>query len=52
LIDNVEILGFADRGIAVTGADNANGAWQYSINAGHKLDRIRRIVRCERHSSE
>ena len=34
LIDNVEILGFADRGIAVTGADNANGAWQYSINAG------------------
>jgi PKD repeat protein len=34
LIDNVEILGFADRGIAVTGADNANGAWQYSINTG------------------
>jgi PKD repeat protein len=33
-IDNVEVTGFADRGIAVTGADNANGAWQYSINAG------------------
>ena len=34
LIDNVEVLGFADRGIAVTGANNTNGAWQYSINAG------------------
>jgi PKD repeat protein len=34
LIDNVEVLGFSDRGIAVTGTDNANGAWQYSINAG------------------
>jgi len=33
-IDNVEVTGFADRGIAVTGAINTNGAWQYSINAG------------------
>ncbi|HUI93900.1 MAG TPA: immunoglobulin domain-containing protein [Chitinivibrionales bacterium] len=31
LIDNVEVLGFAGRGIAVTGADNTNGAWQYSL---------------------
>ena len=33
-IDNVEVTGFADRGIAVTGADNTNGAWQFSTNAG------------------
>jgi hypothetical protein len=30
LIDNVEIVGFADRGIAVDSANNANGTWQYS----------------------
>jgi hypothetical protein len=30
LIDNVEILGFADRGIAVDSVNNANGKWQYS----------------------
>ena len=34
LIDNVQVTGFADRGIAVTGADNTNGAWQFSTNAG------------------
>jgi|WetSurMetagenome_2_1015567.scaffolds.fasta_scaffold00017_17 PKD repeat protein len=33
-IDSVSITGFSDRGIAVTGANNANGAWQYSTNAG------------------
>ena len=34
LVDNVEVTGFADRGIAVTGADNTNGAWQFSTDAG------------------
>ncbi len=33
-VDNVEITGFSDRGIAVTGASTANGAWQFSTNAG------------------
>jgi hypothetical protein len=33
-IDNVEVTGFSDRGIAVTGADNSHGAWQFSTNAG------------------
>ena len=33
-IDSVVVTGFGNRGIAVTGADNTNGAWQFSTNAG------------------
>jgi hypothetical protein len=34
LIDNVEVLGFSDRGIAVNYVNNTNGVWQFSINSG------------------
>jgi PKD repeat protein len=33
-VDNVEVPGYTDRGIAVTGVDNANGSWQSSIDGG------------------
>lgn len=33
-IDDIEVPGFTDRGIAVTDADNSNGNWQYSTNSG------------------